>query len=115
MFSLITSLVVPAISVTIALSKFNKALNKEDFPTFGRPTIATLTPCLKISEDLAQSKILSISLIECLNLSTKYEYSGSATSSGKSIPATILDAVSKISPFISFILFAKTPDKFLAD
>ena len=50
-----------------------------------------------MSDDLAQAKILSISLIECVNLSIKYEYSGSVTSSGKSIPATILDAVSKIS------------------
>ncbi len=43
-FSFIISLVVPAISVTIALSRFNSALNSEDLPTFGRPTIATFIP-----------------------------------------------------------------------
>ena len=59
--SLITSLVVPAISVTIARFAFNNELNKEDLPTLGRPTIATLIPCRKIFDDLAQDKILSIS------------------------------------------------------
>ena len=40
------SLVVPGIAVTIALSSFNKAFNKEDFPALGLPTIAILTPSL---------------------------------------------------------------------
>ena len=38
------SLVVPAISVTIALSSSNHAFNKEDFPTFGFPTITVSIP-----------------------------------------------------------------------
>ena len=38
------SLVVPGISVTIAFSYFAKLLSKEDFPTFGFPTMATLIP-----------------------------------------------------------------------
>ncbi len=50
-----------------------------------------------------------------MNLSIRYEYSGSATSSGKSIPATILEVVSKISPLISMIFEAKTPERFFAD
>ena len=38
------SLVVPGISVTIALSSFNNAFKREDLPTLGFPTSATLTP-----------------------------------------------------------------------
>ena len=38
------SLVVPAISLTIALLSFKSVLSKVDFPALGLPTIATLTP-----------------------------------------------------------------------
>ena len=38
------SLVVPDISVTIALSSFSKAFRMLLFPTFGRPIIATSIP-----------------------------------------------------------------------
>ena len=38
------SLVVPAISVTIALSSFNNLFNIEDFPTFGLPNITVFIP-----------------------------------------------------------------------
>ena len=41
MTSSMVSLVVPAISETMALSSFSKALSKVDFPTLGCPTIAT--------------------------------------------------------------------------
>ena len=41
------SLVVPAISETIAFSSFSNAFNKVDFPTFGSPTMATGIPFLK--------------------------------------------------------------------
>jgi len=44
--SSMTSLVVPGIFETIALSSFNKAFSKVDFPTLGFPTIATGTPFL---------------------------------------------------------------------
>ena len=44
MTSSMVSLVVPAISETMALSSFSKALSKVDFPTLGCPTIATGTP-----------------------------------------------------------------------
>ena len=43
-YSSITSLVVPAMSVTIAFSSLNKWFNKLDLPTFGRPIIAVLNP-----------------------------------------------------------------------
>ena len=42
------SLVVPAISVTIALSSFSIEFNKEDFPAFGLPIIASLRPSFNI-------------------------------------------------------------------
>ena len=47
-YSSIVSLVVPAISVTIAFSSLNSTFNKLDFPTFGRPTIAVFNPSRKI-------------------------------------------------------------------
>ena len=43
-----TSLVVPAISVTMAFSSPTREFNNDDLPTFGLPTIATLTPSLMI-------------------------------------------------------------------
>lgn len=50
-----------------------------------------------------------------MNFVIRKEYSTSATSSGKSIPATILESVSNNSFFISLIFVASTPDKFFAD
>ena len=46
--SSIVSLVVPSYSVTIALSSFNIAFNKDDFPAFGVPIIAVFIPSLII-------------------------------------------------------------------
>ena len=46
--SSIVSLVVPSISLTIALSSFKILFNKEDFPAFGRPIIAVFIPSLSI-------------------------------------------------------------------
>ena len=45
----ITSLVVPAISETIATSLFDKLFNNEDLPAFVGPTIAILKPSRIIS------------------------------------------------------------------
>ena len=42
--SSIASLVVPAISETIAYSSFNNVFNKVDLPTFGQPSIVTGIP-----------------------------------------------------------------------
>ena len=42
--SSIVSLVVPSILVTMALSSFNIALSKDDFPAFGFPIIAVFIP-----------------------------------------------------------------------
>ena len=46
--SSITSLVVPAISVTIALFSPNTAFSNDDLPTFGLPTITVFKPSLRI-------------------------------------------------------------------
>ena len=48
----ITSLVVPAISDTIATSLFDKLFNRLDLPAFVGPTIAILKPSLIISPTL---------------------------------------------------------------
>jgi hypothetical protein len=42
--SSIVSRVVPAISLTMARSSFNKAFKRVDFPTLGSPTMATGIP-----------------------------------------------------------------------
>jgi hypothetical protein len=42
--SLTRSRVVPGCAVTIARSRSTSRLNKLDFPTFGRPTIASVNP-----------------------------------------------------------------------
>ena len=68
-----------------------------------------------MSEDFAQERILSISFSVFSKLFIKTEYSGSATSSGKSIPAMIFDRVSKISFFISETFSPRTPERFFAD
>ena len=46
--SSIASLVVPAISVTIALFSPNIEFNRDDFPTFGLPIITVFSPSLNI-------------------------------------------------------------------
>ena len=46
--SSIVSLVVPSISLTIALSSFKILFNKDDFPAFGLPIIAVFIPSLSI-------------------------------------------------------------------
>ena len=52
-YSSTVSRVVPSISVTMAFSSLNKAFSKEDFPTFGRPTMAVEIPSRKIFPCLA--------------------------------------------------------------
>ena len=46
--SSIVSLVVPGISVTMALASLSRLFIREDFPTFGLPIIATFNPSCKI-------------------------------------------------------------------
>ena len=46
MFSVNVSLVVPAISVTIALSLLDNRFKIEDFPAFGLPIITVFIPSL---------------------------------------------------------------------
>ena len=60
----IISLVVPAISVTIALSSSRSIFNSDDFPTLGRPTIAVLTPLTAITPKRECFKISFISVIK---------------------------------------------------
>lgn len=62
MYSSIISLVVPAISVTIALFCLNKAFNSDDLPTLGLPTIAKLNPSLISFPSSALFKVHSFHL-----------------------------------------------------
>ena len=57
------SLVVPGISVTIALSSSIKAFKSVDFPTFGAPTIATRAPSVRTDALLCVFTSFSISKI----------------------------------------------------
>ena len=54
-WSSIISLVVPAISLTIALSSFSKVFNRVDFPEFGGPIIAIGIPFFKTLPQLNES------------------------------------------------------------
>ena len=78
------SLVVPSISVTIALSSFNNKFNKLLLPTFGLPTIVVVIPSFKILPFSLFFKIsfiltfisLVFSLISCSVTSNISSYSG---------------------------------------
>lgn len=55
------SLVVPGISVTIALDSLSKTFINEDFPTLGLPTMEMAIPSLSILPVSAESIRISIS------------------------------------------------------
>ena len=83
--SSIVSLVVPAISDTIALSSLSKELSRVDFPTLGLPSMVIFIPfftallSLKLSINILQK--LSISSINFSNFSL---FANSTSSSEKS-------------------------------
>ena len=68
--SSITSLVVPAISVTIALFSPNIEFNSEDFPTFGLPIITVFNPSLSIFPLSAESYNFLISSLNSKDFSS---------------------------------------------
>ena len=89
-----TSLVVPAISETIATSLFDKLFNRLDLPALVGPTIAILKPSRIISPTFWSFKILLISFKtseESFFIFPKF--SSGRSSSGKSILASINDKV----------------------
>ena len=59
-YSSTVSLVVPGISVTIARSSSSSQFNKEDFPTFGLPTMTVCKPSRMILPRSAPSSSFSI-------------------------------------------------------
>ena len=63
------SLVVPGISVTIALSLLDKVLSKEDLPALGFPKISVLIPSFKICPELKELIKLSTVVINELTFS----------------------------------------------
>ena len=68
-YSSTVSLVVPGISVTIALSSISSRLSRELFPTFGLPKITASTPSLIILPMSAVAKSLFISAFSLFTLS----------------------------------------------
>ena len=82
------SLVVPAISVTIALSSCNNAFNNELFPTFGLPIIDVFIPSL-INSPLSIIAFLSSGLIlsaEAICFSKSSVFKPAPWASAKAIP-----------------------------
>ncbi|CAI8173410.1 MAG: Uncharacterised protein [SAR116 cluster bacterium] len=79
--SSMVSLVVPAISETMARSSFKRAFNKVDFPAFGAPTIATGIPFFmtlpRANESISWRRTLEI----FSNRALKASRSAKATSS----------------------------------
>ena len=85
----ITSLVVPAVSDTMAASRRANQFNKLDFPTFGGPNIAIFKPSLSLSPRCPSSKWFSISWIRVLTVGPIAASTPSGrSSSGKSIAAS---------------------------
>ena len=70
--SSITSLVVPAISVTIALFSPKIEFNNDDLPTFGLPIITVFNPSLRILPLSAESYNFLISSLNAKDLSSIY-------------------------------------------
>ena len=82
------SLVVPAISETMALSSFKRALSKVDFPALGFPIMATATPLFmafpywKLSiKDLSLNSILFKSWVRAVLSANSTSYSAKSSSS----------------------------------
>ena len=76
--SSIVSLVVPSISVTIALSSFKIQFNKDDLPAFGLPIIAVFTPSFN---NLPSSKLFSKQYKSSETFSNIFSISETVTSS----------------------------------
>ena len=91
--SSIISLVVPAISETMALSSFKRAFNSVDLPTLGRPIIATGTPFFitlpTANESISRFKTTFIFSSKELNFSLS---ANSTSSSPKSNSSSMREA-----------------------
>src|SRR5471030_470226 len=88
-YSSITSLVVPGISVTIALFSLNNALSNDDLPTLGLPIITTLRPSLIIlpSSAFVNNCLILIIVLSMPSLILKI-ISSSTISSSSSVKST---------------------------
>ena len=98
------SLVVPAISVTIALSVPTTALRNEDLPAFGLPNITVLIPSditLPLSEALIS--LFNSSIIFFVILQSLSSYPSKLICSGSSNAASINAISFKILSLISLI------------
>ena len=104
-----TSLVVPAISVTMALSSSSKALRREDLPAFGSPNMQVFMPSL-IS---LPSSVVSTSFFSFFSISSNSPSASSVnpsrlicsgSSSAASMYAVFDMIFSRISMILSFTL-----------
>ena len=113
MYSSMISLVVPAISVTIALFSLSNAFNKEDFPTLGLPTMAKLNPSLIIlpaSAPLSSTFISSIQLFKLFSTFLGILGSISSSSSVKSTANSTKAITFSIYSLNLFICLDKYPE-----
>ncbi|MNL43028.1 hypothetical protein D3C87_1655190 [compost metagenome] len=87
------SLVVPAISLTMALSSFSNALSKVDFPAFGRPAITVLIPCLiTLPSSKERISLFSTKVIFPISSCNWSRFANSTSSSAKSSSSSIIEA-----------------------
>ena len=104
------SLVVPAISVTIAVSSPDRALSKDDLPTFGAPTNTICKPSRNTAPCFAVNKTALISVCKLLICCDIFAFcKKSSSSSGKSITASTNIRKSINFLTILLILLEKTP------
>ena len=113
MTSSTVSLVVPGISLTIALSSFNRAFNNVDFPEFGFPMIATLIPFLitlpSLNESISEMVTLSTSSISSCNCLR----SANSTSSWEKSNSSSMRAENRISLSLSSFNCCEKPPRIL--
>ena len=91
--SSIASRVVPAISLTMALSSFNSAFNNVDLPTLGAPTIEIGIPLLiTLPVEKESTKCFKTLIIRCSKSSNCLRSANSTSSSEKSSSNSIKEA-----------------------
>ncbi len=111
-YSSMVSLVVPGTSVTIARFSFNRKFIRDDFPTFGFPSITVFMPSFNIFPVSAVFMSLLSSGAKLLHkVLTLSIVISSSSYSGKSMLTSIFANNSIISFITAFICFDNLPSK----
>ena len=109
-----TSLVVPAISVTIAFSSPTREFKREDFPAFGFPTITVEIPSFNIFPLSLFASSLSIFFITSDTIPDSFSgYPSRLMCSGSSNALSINAISCKTFPRISLIFSETEPESWL--